>query len=228
MKTLTLSRLAALAGCLLIISGAQAQQTSVDGAPTGGQDDFGLLGKTYFAVDADLIEYRNFPSSPTGYGSEIAINLEANDHLDVGLAYDFSHAKNTESRTTDNIGRLYTTGFVRLPHVTPYATVGLAYGWKHSQLGAGITAVSTRFHRALYNAGAGVEVPLVTQTSVRLGIDFEESFRKPQPKDWSYQLALDYHFDDTLCTDIGANLQDGRNGNRDSVAYHAGIRFIFD
>jgi len=229
MKTLNLSRLAALTGCLLLISGAHAQPNPVD-VPPGGADktDYGLLGKSYFAADADLFKYRNFPSSPTGYGADIALNVEATDNLDVGFAYDFTHAKNTKWSNTDDLARIYTTGFVKFSHIAPYATVGLAYGWEHSRLAAGTPVQGTRFHRALYNAGAGVEVPLISQTSVRVGVDFEEAFRSPRPKDWSYQLALDYKFDDTVCTDVGANLQDGRNGNRDAVVYHAGIRFIFD
>jgi hypothetical protein len=225
MKILSFSRLAAITGCLLFISGAHAQ-TNPSSGPTAS--DYGLLGKSYFAFDADLIKYRQSPSSPTGFGSDLVLNVEANDYLDLGFAYDFNHAKNTAWRTTDNIGRINTTGFVKFAHAAPYATVGLGYGWEHSALAKGTPLEGTRFHRALYDLGTGVEVPLVKQTSVRLGVGYEESFRQPHPKDMNYQLALDYQFDDTFCTDIGANIQDGRNGNRDTVVYRAGIRIIFD
>jgi len=225
MKKLNLSRLAAVAGCLLLISGARAQTNPVD-VPPGGttKTDYGLMGKTYLALDADLIKYRNFSASPTGFGTDLALNIEATDHFDLGFAYDFSRAKNTNWTNTDNIGRIYTTGFVKFAHVAPYATVGLGYGWENSHT----PTEGTRFHRALYNAGAGVEVPLIAQTSVRVGVDFEDSFRSPQPKDWSYQLALDYCFDETICTDLGASLQDSHHGNPDAITYHAGIRVIFD
>ena len=225
MKTFNLSRLATIAGCLLLISGVHAQTNTVDAPPASAdKNDYGLLGKTYFAFDADLVKYRNFPSSPTGFGSDLALNIEAGDNLDVGFAYDFAHAKNTRWSNTDNIARMNATGFMKFAHVAPYATVGFGYGWEKSGQGS----VSSPFHRALYNTGAGVEVPLVAQTSVRLGIEREESFRKPHPQDWSYQLALDYNFDDTFCTDVGASVQDGRKGNHDAVVYHAGIRIIFD
>jgi len=229
MKMLNLSRLAAFAGCLLLISGASAQINPVDiPPPVPDENDAGLLGKSYFAFDANLGKYRNAPSSPTGFGGDIAINVEATDNLDLGFGYDFKTAKNTAWSATDNVGRIYGTGFVKYAHVSPYLTAGLGYGWEHSRQAAGTPVEGTRFNRALYDTGAGVEVPLISTASVRLGVDYEDCFRRPHPKDLSYQLALDYIFDDTFCTDIGANLQDGRNGNRDEIVYHAGFRVIFD
>lgn len=225
MKMFNPSSLTVITGCLLLISGVHAQTNTVD-VPPGSADknDYGLLGKTYFSFDADLVKYRNFPSSPTGFGSDLALNVEAGDNLDIGFAYDFAHAKNTTWTNTDHVARLNATGFIKLQHVAPYAKVGFGYDWERSSH----ASVSSRDNRALYNAGAGVEVPLVAQTSVRVGIEREEGLRKPHPQDWSYQLALDYNFDDTFCTDIGASVQDGRKGNHDAVVYHAGIRIIFD
>lgn len=225
MKIFSLSSLATITGCLLVISGAHAQ-TNTANSPAA--PDYGMLGKSYFAFDADLIKYRNSPSSPTGFGSDLTLNVEAGDNLDVGFAYDFSHAHNSAWRTTDNIGRINTTGFVKFAHVAPFVTAGVGYGWEHSSQAKGTPVEGKIFHRALYDLGTGVEIPLIAQTSMRLGVGYEESFRKPHPKDMSYQLALNYQFDDTFCTDIGANLQDGLNGSHDAVVYHAGIRIIFD
>jgi hypothetical protein len=229
MKTFHLYRLAALAGSLLFISGAHAQPNAVDVPPaSSGQNDYGLLGKPYFAFEANLVQYRGSQSNPTGFGSELALNVATGDYVDVGLTYDFSHAKNAAWRTTDNIGRIYTTGFIKFNHVTPYATVGFGYSWEKASQAVGTPQQGSRFHSALYDLGTGVEIPLVAQTSVRLGIGYEESFRKPRPTDLSYQLALDYQFDDMFCTDVGASLQDGRYGAHDAVVYHAGIRIVFD
>ena len=222
MKTFFFPLLPAITGCLLFISAAHAQTNP---ASLPAENDYGLLGKSYFAFDGGLIKYRNAPGSPTGLDTDLALNLQASDNLDLGFGYDFIHAANSNWKTSDQVGRFYGTGFVKLPNSAPYATAGVAYGWEHGSVAHN---PGTRFHRSILDLGTGVEVPLIAQTSVCVGVDYDEALRQPRPKDLSYQLALDLRFDDTFCTDVGADLQSGHNGTRDAVVYHAGLRITFD
>jgi hypothetical protein len=228
MKTRRLTYLAATVGSLFLISSAHAQPNTGNATSSNDQPDYGILGHSYAAIDADLIKYRNEASAPTGVGSDLKFNIETTDNFDIGLSYDINHAKNNQWSTSDQVGRLWTTGFYKFAALAPYLSAGSGYGWEHSRMTVGKTPEWEKFHRAIYDLGTGVELPVFAQASVRVGVNYESAFRRPHPTEWTYQTAFDYNFDDTIGVDTGINFQDGHKGGHDAIVYHAGIRFTFD
>ncbi|MFT3784309.1 MAG: hypothetical protein QM790_20055 [Nibricoccus sp.] len=226
-KHLTLS-LAVAFGSLLTISSSHAEPIASDNNSDVDAPEYGNLGHTYLALDTNLVKYRNATQAPTGYGADLKINMETTDHFDTVLGYRFNHAKNSRWQTTDQIAEFGVIGFYKFRYLAPYLGASSGYGWAHSKENFGKTSVSSVFHRAIYDVNTGVDVPVCEQTSVRLGVNYEQSFRSPHPTDWTYQASIDYKFDDTLGVASGVDYHDGRKGVRDSVVFHAGVCFTFD
>lgn len=229
MKTTNRLSLAAALGSLIIISSAIAQTTPPPPGLDNDGNDNGLLGHPYLKVDGNLYQYRNvdFPT-PTGFGAATKVNFGITDNFDFGMKYGFSHAKNVHWSCNDMQAGLYATGYYRFNSFVPYLSAGSGYGWEHSRLLVGTPEEGQRFHRGLYDVGTGVEIPVFSQASVNLGVDYQESFRNPNPTTWTYQSEINYNFDDLFGVGAGLDYQEGNKGNHNALVYHMGIRFIFD
>ena len=204
-------------------SGATAATAPVT-TPEAKDADAWVLGRSYIQVDGTLEKFNTTSQSATGASPGVGLNLPLGDYFDYGLHYAYEHAANSAFKLNDNTVETGFTGYDKLSGFAPFVTADVGYAWDRSTH----TSAPSRFDHALYDVGAGVEIPVSKETSLRAWVAHDSSFRRPHQNDWTYNLGANAWFNNLIGTFIGAGWKSGYLGSHDSVAYTAGLRFSLD
>jgi hypothetical protein len=214
------SKLAGVAAlCLALQSSVALAQ---DAAPAS--DLPSLFGRVGASFALGLEHVRNDVASPTGLVPSTELNLPITDGFDYQLGYSYAHAAASNLKLSAHTLANDVTYYYRASRVTPYASAGFGFAWQRET----VLGVGTRNNHLFYDLGAGVEVTVTKGTTVRVGVDHDESVKRPHARDWGYDVTASYWFDPDISASLGATLHDGFGGAHDLIVYTAGIHFAFD
>lgn len=184
----------------------------------------GLLGKSYFGTQVGVMQVRNEAVKPTGELVGLDLNLPIDDGFDYHLNFGFDHA----SKSHVSVGDLQIDNAVAYYYhtklLTPYVSLGFGYDAATSKLPHPKGSLSRFFGET----GAGIEVPVAKTTSVRVGVNYDQSVEHLKTHSLDYALSTDYWFNDTVGATLGATLRQGHGAAFDALYYVAGVRFDFD
>ncbi len=210
------------AGALvLLFNSARAQS---DASDAKSADIPGLLGRDTISLSAGVLKVRNEAVNPTGFTTDAGMNLTIDDGFDYRFDIGFEHAAKTGLKLRDTHIDNGVTYYYRTKAVVPFINAGLGYAWERDSIGA----VDTRSNHLQYEGATGVEVPVSKSAAVRLGVDFDESTRRPHERDLGYDVTTNYWINDSVGASVGALIRQGRNGGHDAALYTAGIHFSLD
>lgn len=216
---------AAVLGIAAALAPARAQTTPPASPPSDEtSSNAWVLGRTYGQVDASLERLRGLPGTSTGAAPELAANLPLSDNFDYGLDYFYEHAATAGYKLNENaIGNTF-TGYYKMSGLAPFATVGFGYDWERTTQ----EDAASRYDHLFLDVATGLEVPVTSNTSVRATVANDDAIRHPIQHDFVYGLSANAWLNSALGTYVGADLKQGYNGEKDSVIYTAGFRFLFE
>ena len=201
-----------------------AQSDATDASTAKTADIPGLLGRTDLSFKAGVMEIRHEVVQPRGVVTGFESNLPITDGFDYHLNFTYDRAAKTQLTVQDMQLDNAVTYFYRTKVATPFLSAGLGYDWARTTT----TGVRTRDNHLLYEGATGVEVAVAKSAAVRVGLDFDESFRKPHGRRIGYDVTTNYWFGDTVGASVGATVLSGRNNVHDEVLYLAGLHLSFD
>lgn len=210
--------------CVLALFSNVVRAQSDNSDATKSADIPGLLGRDAISLQAGLLKVRNEAVDPTGFTADTDMNLTIDDGFDYTLDVGFEHAAKTGLKLRDTHIDNGVTYYYRTKAVSPFVAAGLGYDWERST----VQTVATRSNHLAYEAATGVEVPVSKVAAVRLGLDFDESSRRPHERNLGYDVTTNYWFNDSVGASVGALIRQGRNGAHDAALYTAGVHFSLD
>lgn len=203
---------------LAVITGACAfaQSEPEQSPPAGDKSSVGLLGKDYLSVGATMQDFRH-STSKKGWGTDLDLNLPVVDNCDIGLNYGFERVADTP-RITDNAVGTSVTGYFKAGGVKPFADLDLGYLWNRTKP----SDVTTRYDRATYAVGTGLEAPFTDSTAFVGRVAYNNEFRRGTRREMTYTAGLDQSFSDHVAGMINVTFHEGN-----SAVYNLGVVFIF-
>jgi hypothetical protein len=218
---------AAALGCAILLAPARAQSdAATPPAPspaTPANSSAWLLGQTYLQVGALLEQFRHLPGTATGAAPDLAGNLPISDNFDYSFSLDYEHATSPGFRLNENDIANAVTAYAKLGDVAPFATAGFGYTWLRTT----DDGLAKRVDSLTGSVAAGIEVPIGDTTSLRATVG-NEDFLEKRRHDVTYGLSANAWLSSALGTYVGADVKQGYDGERDSILYSAGFRFLFE
>lgn len=220
----TSSKVLAAGVCALALFCNAASAQSDTSGDAKSADIPGLLGRDTIGIQAGMLKIRNEAVKPTGFTADTDMNLTIDDGFDYTLDIGFEHAAKAGLKLRDTHIDNGVTYYYRTRAAAPFISAGLGYDWERNT----VQTVDTRSNHLAYEAATGVEVPVSKAAAVRLGVDFDESTRRPHERNLGYDVKTNYWFNDSVGASVGAVIRQGRNGAHDAALYTAGLHFSLD
>lgn len=212
--TMKLTKNITLAVSLVAAVASHAQTPATASATASG-----LLGQQYTELSFGLDDLKHV--STHGYSVSASANTALiPGQLDAGGTYSYSWMGGALRGHANTIGG-YTTAYLPLRGVKPFASAALGYQWTSARFGLGDD-------QAVWAGAIGVEIPAgkVTITPrISYADDFRGSNRSTQA--WTLGAEANYWYSRTSAVFAGIGFSDVRRSSLDSWNYEIGLRAKF-
>ena len=232
----TINKLAfTLAG--LLLAGTSYGQTTAGSPATSSspstsiRDNPGVLGHTFGEVNYSWMDFNKDNNvDPEGFIVGLRGNAPVSRGLDVGLGYNYfrenNHRNPFDNSPYDLRYHQLNAGATLFAPVTgpkPFLSGGVGYQWSRGD----IQRLRTYDSQWIWNAGAGVELPMGT-FSLTPRVTFSDSFDSNGIGVWHYGGELHHWFNEKMGGYVDVTFHDPKGRVRPEVwTYTAGLRMRF-
>jgi hypothetical protein len=218
----------------LFVAGASFGQTTANTAPMTGasiRDNPGILGHSFTDVNYSWVDFsRDQGVDADGYIAGITGNLPIARGFDLGLGYNYfrENGHRNPFTGTDYDARyhqLNTSGALYAPMagMKPFVAAGLGYQWSRGDF----QRLRTFDEMWLWNAGAGVEIPL-GMFSLTPRVTYSDAFDDNGVGIWRYGGQVHHWFNERMGGYLDATFHESRGNFRANAwTYTAGLRLKF-
>ena len=193
-------------------------------APEAPTSNAWLLGRTYGEVGGFLERLRGLPGSTTAAAPDLAVNLPLGDNFDYSATTFYEHGTTAGYRLNEESLGNSLTAYYKFGSIAPFGSVGFGYDWERQT----IQNIPGNYDHLFVDVAGGFEMPVSDSTSLRLTLANYDSLHKPSERDLRYGLSANAWLNSVLGTYAGADYKEAYNGEKSSVIFSAGFRFLFE